>query len=127
MVKIRNLSTLETTYCLKKENIKLINVIYNYEYDDLTEQLIIGDDVDIVCVPDIVCENLDATVHEFFNWTSTKESGCWKTENGELVCCVDTEDFIRWINIKYFNSENKNAYIVEQHTKYNPNYPIAEF
>lgn len=106
---------------------KLINVTCDYDYDEITEQIIVRDNVDILCVPDIVCEDLDATVQEFFNWTNTKESGCWKTENGRLVCDANPEDFVRWINSKYFSSENKNAYIVKKNTKYNPNYPIAEF
>ncbi len=106
---------------------RLINIIYDYEYDDSTQQLIIADDVDIVSVPDIVCENLEEVVQKFFDWTNSIESGCWKDIDGELLCCVETEDFIKWINSNYFNSENKEAFIVKQHTKYNPIYPIAEF
>ena len=106
---------------------KLINIIYDYEYNDSTQQITIADDVDIVSVPDIVSENLEEIVQKFFAWTDSIESGCWKNIDEKLVCCVETEDFIKWINKNYFNSENKEAVIVKQHTKYNPSYPIAEF
>ena len=106
---------------------KKINIIYNYEYDDVSEQLTIQDDVDIVYVPDCICDNLEQNVQEFFNWTNCLDSGCWKEINGALVCSVDTEDFIRWINQTYPNLEAESAFIVKQHTKYNSQYPIAEF
>lgn len=106
---------------------KYINIVYDYEYDESHQRLTVSGDVDIVSVPDIVCENIEEVVQKFFDWTNRIDSGCWKDIDGKLTCCVETEDFIKWINNNYFNCENKKAEIIRQHTEFNPSYPIAEF
>lgn len=106
---------------------KNINVIYDYSYNDETETIDIFDDVDIISVPNMVADNLDNVVQKFFDWTNTVDSGCWKQINNKVVCCVETSDFIRWLNRNYFYCEEKESTIIEQHTKFNPEYPCAEF
>ena len=140
-ITVERLEKCETTYNFEVEDfhtyyvsankiggfMKLINIVYDYEYDDSTQQLIIFDDVDIVSIPDYVCENLEEIVQKFFDWTNCIESGCWKNIKGRLLCCVETEDFIKWINNNYYTCENKEATIIKQHTKYNSSYPVVEF
>ena len=98
---------------------KRINIVYADEYDD----------VDILCVPDFVHDNIEAVTQNFFDWTSsTKEDGYF-TQNpqGDEVLCVGTEEFIKWLNDNYIQYENQKATVIEAHTIYNPNYPSAEF
>ena len=106
---------------------KNINVIYDYEYDYETDTLTVTDDVDIISVPDFVCEHLEEIVQKFFNWTALKDSGCWVKMNGEEVCCVGTADFLRWLNKNYYFCEGKESVLIEEHTEYRPELPCAEF
>lgn len=98
---------------------KNINILYFDNYDD----------VDIVCVPNIVCEDLDNVVQKYFNWlSSTKDHGHWKIKaDGTMyIECDDAEVFVEWINQNFKEDENE-AYIVKRNTKYDPHYVIAEF
>lgn len=54
---------------------KKINIAYDYQYDDIAGKLTVAGEVDIVCVPDYICENLEQKVQEFFDWTDTPDSG----------------------------------------------------
>lgn len=105
---------------------RLINVIYDYEYDE-DNNLIVNDDVDIISIPDKIADDLEEMVRLFFNWTSLEESGCWKLINGKKTCCVETTDFLRWLNINFFHYENKSSVLVEAHTNYRSDLPSAEF
>ena len=119
----------ENSYINKKigDIMKNINVIYDYEYDNETDTLTVADDVDIISVPDFVCEHLEEIVQKFFDWTTLMDSGCWVKMNGEEVCCVGTADFLRWLNENYYSCEEKESVLIEEHTKYRPELPCAEF
>ena len=107
---------------------KLINAIYDYEYNDETDEMTVDDDVDILLVPDYVADNIADVVQKFENWSSEKDSGRRRVKwNGNEILSTDTEDFIRFLNMNYFNCENKESVMVEAHTKYRPELPSAEF
>lgn len=108
---------------------KLINLLYDYEYDDIEDTVIVTGNVDIISVPDFVCENLDIIVQKFFDWvSSTREHGYFvKNASGHETLIVGTNEFVKWLNDNYSEYENQEIVVVEEHTKYNPNYPSAEF
>jgi hypothetical protein len=108
---------------------KLINVLYDWEIDDETYDLISSNDLDIISVPDFVCEDLEETVQKFFNWVdSTEEHGYFVIHpKYGRVLSVGTNEFIKWLNDNYFQCENQEAVIVEKFAKYNPDYPSAYF
>jgi len=98
---------------------KLINILYADEYDD----------VDIVCVPDFIHDNVQMVVQKFNDWlSSTRDHGYYKkSSNGHEVLSVGTEEFVKWLNDNYIQCENKKIIVVEAHTKHNPDYSTAEF
>lgn len=108
---------------------KLINILYDYEYDDVEDTVIVTDYVDIISVPDFVCDNLDSIVQKFFDWVSNTKNYDYyiKNANGEEVLDIGTNEFIKWLNNNYIQYENQEIRIVEEHTNYNPNYPSALF
>lgn len=108
---------------------KLINILYDYEYDDIEDTIIVTDYVDIISVPDVVCNNLDTIVQKFFDWVANTKNHKYhiKNANGEEVLAVGTNEFIKWLNNNYIQCENQEIKIVEEHTSYNPNYPSALF
>ena len=96
---------------------KNINILYFDNYDD----------VDIVCVPDIVCEDLDNIVQKYFKWLASIEDYWKKSEDGSKhIECDDAAAFVKWVN-ENFKEENNEAYIVKRNTEYNPKYETAEF
>lgn len=94
-----------------------INIVYGEEYSD----------VDIILVPNIVAENLEKVGQEFLDWSGQEGSDCWKMIDGRKICCVDTEDFMRWIDKKYFIREHCKTSIVKQHTTLDTTLPRVEF
>jgi hypothetical protein len=98
---------------------KLINLVYEYDYDD----------VDIVSVPDHVCDNIDRVVQEFNDWTGNTRDHGWFVidDKGKEVLATGTKEFVKWLNDNYFRYENKEIVVVKAHTKYNPKYPTADF
>lgn len=96
---------------------KQINIVYEDDFSD----------VDIILVPDIVAENLEEIGMIFLSWAEKEESDCWHIIEGRKVCSVDTEDFMRWIDKRYFNSEHCKTSIVKQHTTMDVTLPIVEF
>ena len=98
---------------------KKINVVYDGCMDD----------VDIIQVPDVVAENIEDITQEFFDWmSSTYDHDFWKMDNkGNQYLECETEAFIDWINREFSGICNENALIILQHTKYNKEYPSAEF
>ena len=109
---------------------KNINVIYDYEYDYETDTLTVTDDVDIISVPDFVCEHLEEIVQKFFDWAKeTKDHGYWEwNEEGKyFALALGTKEFLKWLNINYYSCENKESVLIEEHTKYRPELPCAEF
>lgn len=98
---------------------KKINIVYDGYLDD----------VDIIRVPDVVAENIEDVTQDFFNWmSSTSDHGFWRRDskgNQHLEC--ETEAFIEWINREFTEEYNEKASIILKHTKYNEEYPLAEF
>ena len=114
---------------------KLINMAYDYEYDD-NDILIDMGIVDIVLVPEFVCNNLNEIVQKFFDWIDDVVQNSrqkdyqeyWEyCENGEEIITVGTENFVKWLNDNYFYCENQESVIVTTETEYNPSYPTAMF
>ena len=114
---------------------KFINIAYDFEYDD-DDVLIDMGTVDVVLVPDFVCEHLDVIVQKFFNWTdavvrNTNRSEYpeyWATlDNGEVVMNVGTEHFVKWLNDNYFDCGHQKSVIIATETEYDPSYPTAKF
>lgn len=105
---------------------KLINVIYDYEYDDITDTITVTGDVDIIKVPDFVSDNIDDIVQKFFRWTELSENKkIYENENG--ILCIGANEFVEWLNENYYQCENQKIVIIETNTKYNPDYPSAWF
>ena len=114
---------------------KLINIAYDYEYDD-NDVLINMGAVDVVLVPDFVYDNLDEIVQKFFDWTDNVVRNAnykqfpeyWeKLDNGETVMNVGTEHFVKWLNNNYYYCENQKSVIIATEVQYNPSYPTAKF
>ncbi|MDR1094369.1 MAG: hypothetical protein LBL66_09515 [Clostridiales bacterium] len=103
---------------------KLINVLYPYDSDSYDY-----DDADILLVPDFVHDHIEDVVQTFFDWTaSTREHGYFvPDEKGGEVLAVGTDEFVKYLNDNYFQSENQETVVVKAHTKYNAGYPSAEF
>ena len=113
---------------------ELINIAYDYEYDD--DVLIDMGAVDIVLVPDFVGNHLDETVQKFFDWIeivvrNSKQSDYpeywFQNEQGEISLGVGTVQFVKWLNCNYFTCENQECVIIATNVKYNENYPTAMF
>jgi hypothetical protein len=98
---------------------KLINLIYEDDYDD----------VDILLVPDFVHDHIEDVLQTFFNWAAkTREHGYFIIdEKGKEVLAIATKEFVEWLNCNYFQSEGQEIVVVEANTKYNAEYPSAEF
>lgn len=105
---------------------KLINIIYEYEYDDITNTTTVLGNVDIIKVPDFVCDNIDTIVQEFFDWTALNQNRK-KYENKNGVLCIGTNEFVEWLNENYALDENQKIIIIAIDTKYNSDYPSALF
>ena len=115
---------------------KYINIVYDYEYDEITNSIINMGNVDIVLVPDIVCNNLQSIVQTFFDWVSKevyysekdKHPEYWTALSDGSVCMgVNSEHFVKWINDNYFSYENQKTVVAKVETTYNPNYPLVKF
>ncbi len=104
-----------------------LNVIYDYDYDDELDVITVKGNVDIIAVPDIVFNNMDAIVQEFFNWASLDESGCWNIIDGKRVCCTSIDDFIKWLNIHYDDDERCKSKVVARNVTHNPLFQNVEF
>lgn len=105
---------------------KLINIVYDYEYDDITNNVTVTSKVDIIKVPDFVSDNIDNVVQNFFDWTTLNENRKkYENENGTL--CIGTNEFVEWLNENYSKYENQKIVIVKRNTEYNSDYSSAWF
>ena len=98
---------------------KLINVVYEYDYDD----------VDIILVPDEIADNIELTVRQFNQWLSIPENGkefFVTTACNQIALGIDTEEFLRWLN-NFKIADGTKASIVKQHTTYISKYPMVDF
>ena len=89
------------------------------------------DDVDIICVPCEIADNISHVANLYFWWMhdNINEHSFWVLgDNGAKIPCYETESFIWWINNHYNQSScNKQAFIVLQHTHLDAEYPIVNF
>lgn len=95
----------------------------NLLYDDVLN------DVDVVCVPACVAEDIMSVTQKFFSWMNNKDNiHDYRVTNakGETVLVIETESFIWWLN-EHFIKSDKKAFIVSQHDEFNPDYPTAYF
>ena len=96
-----------------------INIIYDDVYDD----------VDIIEIPQNLLCRLDSIVRDFLEWkhkAPADDKDYWTVINGRTCSVLETEGFVKWLNITYCNGEDK-AIIVKQHTDYCPTYESIEF
>ena len=105
---------------------KQINIVFDYDYDEQNDELIVLGAVDIIQVPNVVADNLDKIVQEFFNWANEKENGCLKKINNDLICCTDTSKFIEWLN-RFYHLEQEDSSMISSHVDYHPELPAVEF
>lgn len=105
---------------------QLINIVFDYEHDDITDTILVTEDVDIIKVPNFVNDNIDDIVQKFFRWTELTENRK-KYENEDGILCIGTNEFVEWLNENYYQCENQKIVIIETNTKYNPNYSSAWF
>lgn len=114
---------------------RYINIAYDYEYDNNDVLLDMGT-VDIVLVPDFVCDRLDEIVQKFFDWCDeevrlaekSRYPEFWVQDKaGDWCMSVGTEHFIRWLNERYFDCEQQKSELIKKDTEYEPKYPTALF
>lgn len=89
---------------------KKINLVFDDAYDD----------ADILFVQNEFCEDIQNNMNLFQHWVFDRANGCIKTKDGKELCCVETEDLIRWLNVTFGNGEVGQARIIKQHTQYDP-------
>lgn len=115
---------------------KYINIVYEYDYDETTDSIINIGKVDILLVPDFVCNNLNSIVPNFFDWVSrevyhaekSKHPEYWTyLSDGSACIGINSEHFVNWLNDNYFSCENQKSIVVKVETVYDPNYPLVEF
>lgn len=115
---------------------KLINVIYDYEYDYIEDVITDISAADILSVPDFVCDNLNDIVQEFFNWTNDEVRNAEKSmypeywtqlSNGKICMGINSDHFVKWLNNNYYHFENKESVVVKIETTYISDYPTAKF
>ncbi|MBQ1226126.1 MAG: hypothetical protein IIX75_03450 [Clostridia bacterium] len=95
----------------------------NIRYDD------VNDDVDIVAIPAEIINILDEIVHAFLEWLPSaplNDSDYWVFIGEKRVSNCETEGFVKWLNNNYC-TDDKKAFIVCQHTNYQPEYKSIEF
>lgn len=94
-----------------------INVLFEYDYED----------VDIVSVPDYIAENIESVLFDFFKWLKEpKNQQRFHVQyDGKTVLSIDTNALIWWIN-RYDCAVDEPAFIVETHTRFCPDYPVAD-
>ncbi len=93
----------------------------NLIYDDIL------DDVDILLVPDCIAYDIENVIQEFGYWLSVPENSDQflnATINGHRYLAIGTAEFMWWLNNIKITGENK-AVITDQHTTYNPGFPVA--
>lgn len=98
---------------------KKINLVYEYDYDD----------VDIALVPNEIADNIEMVVTEFECWIKCPENSkmfLLTNSHGKEVLGIDTKEFIWWLNNVRINN-NQTASVLEQHTTYCPQFPMADF
>ena len=97
---------------------KTINLIYECGYND----------VDILCVPDYVADNIEYVEQEFLHWINNEPLSHLphrfkkKDRTGHTIITLGTGEFIWWLN-NLFITNGERASIIEMHGYYRPEYP----
>ncbi len=95
---------------------KLINVIYDDEYNDC----------DMVLAQDAFCNDILANESFFLNvWATDSRNGCYRVVDGVTQLYVGTADFIRYLNEVFGETESERAKLVKGNAVYNPELPIV--
>lgn len=98
-----------------------VNVIYDECYED----------VDIIAIPKTIEPLVDncKLSSECSNWVyyhaPKDDSDYWRERDGRVYCNLDTNGFIKWLNNTWCGQIE--AYILEEHVKYNPNLKRIDF
>ena len=98
---------------------KKINLLYGNDTSD----------VDILCVPNHIADNIENITQQFFNWMgdiNNVHNYRRTNEMGEPYLEIDTEAFVWWLN-NYYPHVDEIVAIFEQHVDFCPDYPTAEF
>lgn len=94
-----------------------VNLVFDDTYDD----------VDIIAVPDSLVVEIRRIGQEFLYWLpSAKDEEYWVETDGEKCLNAETEGFIKWLNTHYCTTTEA-ACIIEQHTRFCPEYPRIDF
>lgn len=93
---------------------KRICLVYEYDYND----------VDILLVPNFIAENIDSYVQQFFNWVALPEHKEQFTKDN--VVAIGTNEFIWWLE-HFVLSDGQYVTLLESHTQFVPEYPMADF
>ena len=99
--------------------LKLINLLYEYDYDD----------VDIICVPDNVADNIEETVQHYQSWMyqNIDKHSFWRlSASGYKVLSLGTDEFLWWLNEQCIKSGEK-ARLISSHVKFRDELPFADF
>lgn len=74
--------------------------------------------IDIVCVPDIIVDNLQKCTNDFFEWVS----GVSFDDEITDVSCYGTEQFVFYLNDRFLSNYSEKAFIeVENYVPQNKN------
>lgn len=96
-------------------------VSFNILYENDTN------DVDIICVPDTIANEMHILAQMFLDWLPNAEDEMyWSTENNRRISVCETDGFIKWLNENYCRSIPK-VYVVTQHTQFHKEYDVIEF
>lgn len=94
-----------------------INIVFEYDFND----------VDIIAIPSEISYKIIELGQEFLDWHGPKDDpDYWGVENGRTYQIAETVGFVKWLNMFHCLNEKK-AYIVTQHTDYNPEYLSLDF
>ena len=99
--------------------LKLINLLYEYDYDD----------VDIICVPDNIADNIEETVQSYQSWMykNIDKHSFWRfSASGCKILSLGTDEFLWWLNGQCIKSGEK-AHLISSHVKFRDELPFADF
>ena len=96
-----------------------INIVFDEEMDD----------VDIIALPENIFRDIASITRQFMDWLPDApkyDSDYWAHINGKSCLTLETDGFVKWLNQTYCHGSNE-VFIVEQHTKYHPEYQRIDF
>ena len=104
---------------------KQVNVVYDYEYDEVSGKTITLGKGDIIELSDDIAGNIDFYVQKFFDWACDKVNGCFHYDNAlkKDICQTTSADFVRFVN----DELKMQAKVINVNTDLNPSLPIVEF